>query len=153
MFPLACQAFSSLWTEVSSLVHPFIQGHRKSEQSKTFKEILHSKEILWKWAHFLAEIQTFELIVKDILGIYQYFLPHLQTKMINIVHCIIKGETHIKYEGTGYLIYSSNSEVKVFLHCRSRFSYTKLSSLMWKFLLRTIFHMSWNHLCILLSPN
>lgn len=79
---------------------------------------------------FLAEIQTFELIVKDILGIYQYFLPHLQTKMINIVHCIIKGEIHIKYEGTGYLIYSSNSEVKVFLHCRSRFSYTKLSSLM-----------------------
>lgn len=162
--PPLVQRFTSLWPDVSSCLlslflsvdwsqqpcsplHPR-QGNRKSEQSKMSKEISHSKGNPLKWAYFLAEIQTFELILKDTLGVYQYFLPRLQTKMINSVPCITDGETHIKYEGTSYFINSSNSEVKNFLHCSSRFSNTIIIPHVKGFLLRSIFHLLWDHLCI-----
>lgn len=53
---------------------------------------------------FSSRIQVFQLIAKDILGTYQYFLPHLKTKTIISVHGITEGETHVKYEGTNLLM-------------------------------------------------
>lgn len=70
---------------------------------------------------FTSRIQIFQLITKNILGIYEYFLPHLKTKTIISVRGITEGETHTKCEGTDYLINALNSEEKIFLYCSSSF--------------------------------
>lgn len=131
------QKFTSLYPDVSScLLSLFLSGDwsqqpcsplhsgqddSKSEQSKTPKEISYSKGNSLKVSTFSIWIQIFQLITKDILGIYQYFLPHLNTKTIISVHGITEGETHIKCEGTDYLINVLNSDEKIFLYCSSSF--------------------------------
>lgn len=117
--PPLVQRFTSLHPDVSScLLSLFLsvdwsqqpcsplppwQHDSKPEQSKAPKEISHSNRNSLKVSTFFSRIQIFQLIAKDILGIYQYFLPHLKTKTIKSVLGIREGETHIKYERTDYL--------------------------------------------------
>lgn len=124
MFPscLLSLFLSVDWSQKPCSPLPPWQRDSKSEQSKAPKEISHSNRNSLKVSTFFSRIQIFQLIEKDILGIYQYFLLYLKTKTINSVLGVREGETHIKYERTDYLINALNSEEKIFLYCNSRFS-------------------------------